>query len=135
MRGKPTLDDFRLEEAEIPAPGPGQVLLSVRYLSLDPYMRGRMDDRKSYAPPAQIGDVMPGETVAEVVASNNPLYSIGDIVTAYTGWCSLALSEGRGLRKLDPRLAPVTRATEFLISMACFLSMLIATSAPIQQTH
>lgn len=106
--GKPTLDDFRLEEVEIPAPGPGQVLLSVRYLSLDPYMRGRMDDRKSYAPPAQIGDVMPGETVAEVVASNNPLYSIGDSVTAYTGWCSLALSEGRGLRKLDPRLAPVT---------------------------
>ena len=107
-RGKPTPHDFRLEEAELPAPGPGQVLLAVRYLSLDPYMRGRMDDRKSYAPPAQIGDVMPGESVAEVVASDNPGFAIGDFVTAYTGWRSLALSNGRGLRKLDPRLAPVS---------------------------
>jgi len=71
-------------ELKVPSPGPGQVLLSVKYLSLDPYMRGRMDDRKSYAPPTPIGDVMPGETVAEVIASNNPGYAVGDIVASRT---------------------------------------------------
>ena len=107
-QGKPTKNDFRLEEVEVPSPGPGQVLLSVRYLSLDPYMRGRMDDRKSYAPPTPIGEVMPGETVAEVLASNNLGYAVGDIVASRTGWRSLALSDGQALRKLDPRLAPIT---------------------------
>jgi len=109
-QGRPTKSDFRLEEVEIPSPSSGQVLLSVRYLSLDPYMRGRMDDRQSYAPPTPVGDVMPGETVAEVVASNNPGYVAGDIVASRTGWRSLALSDGQGLRKLDPKLAPITTA-------------------------
>ena len=62
-QGKPRLTEFRLEETAVPTPGPGQVLLQVQYLSLDPYMRGRMDDRESYAPPAPLGDVMPGESV------------------------------------------------------------------------
>src|SRR6476661_6497925 len=79
-QGKPRLADFRLEEAAIPTPGPGQVLLRVQYLSLDPYMRGRMDDRESYATPTPLGGVMPGETVATVVASQNPAYSEGDTV-------------------------------------------------------
>src|SRR6516164_10423271 len=109
-QGKPRPTDFRLEETAIPTPGPGQVLLSVRYLSLDPYMRGRMDDRQSYAPPTPVGDVMPGETVAEVVASNNPGYVAGDIVASRTGWRSHALSDEQGLRKLDPKLAPITTA-------------------------
>ena len=61
-QGKPRLTDFRMEETAIPTPGPRQVLLCVQYLSLDPYMRGRMDDRESYAPPAPLGDVMPGES-------------------------------------------------------------------------
>jgi len=70
-KGKPQLTDFRLEETAIPTPRSEQVLLEVQYLSLDPYMRGRMDDRKSYAKPLQLGDVMVGETVAKVIASKH----------------------------------------------------------------
>ena len=106
--GKPKLTDFRLEEAPIPTPGAGQLLLGVQYLSLDPYMRGQMDDRKSYAKPLQLGEVMTGQTVARVIASNRPQYSAGDIVLAPTGWRTHALSDGAGLRKLDPEFAPVT---------------------------
>jgi len=70
-QGKPQLTDFRLEETAIPTPGDGQVLLRVDYLSLDPYMRGRMDDRKSYAKPVPLGGVMGGESVATVIASQH----------------------------------------------------------------
>src|SRR6201981_3311281 len=107
-QGKPKLTDFRLEETAIPTPGPGQVLLQVQYLSLDPYMRGRMDERESYAPSTQLGNVMPGESVATVVASHHPGYSAGDIVLAHTGWRTHALSDRADLRKLDPAVAPVT---------------------------
>src|SRR6185436_8866312 len=107
-KGTPQLTDFRLEETEIPAPGPGQVLLRVQYLSLDPYMRGRMDDRKSYAPPTKLDAVMLGESVATVIASNHSAYSEGDIVLAHTGWRTHALSDRKDLRKLDPAIAPVT---------------------------
>jgi NADPH-dependent curcumin reductase CurA len=109
-QGKPQLTDFRLEEAAIPTPGPGQVLLRVQYLSLDPYMRGRMDDRESYAAPTALGGVMPGESVAMVVASQNPDYSEGDTVAAQTGWRTHALSDGANLRKIDLASAPVTTA-------------------------
>ena len=109
-KGKPRLTDFRLEETQIPAPGAGQVLLEVQYLSLDPYMRGRMDDRKSYATPTPLGAVMPGESVAKVVASHHPAYSEGDIVLAQTGWRTHALSDRTEMRKLDPAIAPVTTA-------------------------
>jgi NADPH-dependent curcumin reductase len=107
-QGEPRLADFRLEETAIPMPGPGQILLQVQYLSLDPYMRGRMDDRESYAPPTPLGGVMPGESVATVVATHHPAYSEGDIVLAHTGWRTHALSDRGDLRKLDPALAPVT---------------------------
>jgi NADPH-dependent curcumin reductase CurA len=107
-QGKPRLTDFRLEETAIPTPGPGQILLQVQYLSLDPYMRGRMDDRESYAAPTPLGDVMPGESVATVVASRHPGYSEADIVLAYTGWRTHALSDRIDLRKLDPAVASVT---------------------------
>src|SRR5258705_3171332 len=107
-QGKPQLTDFRLEETAIPKPGAGQVLLRVRYLSLDPYMRGRMDDRKSYANPVPLGGVMGGESVATVIASRHPGYSEGDIVLAHTGWRTHALSDRADLRKLDPAVAPVT---------------------------
>src|SRR5262245_38466104 len=106
-KGKPRPTDFRLEETQIPTPGAGQILLQVQYLSLDPYMRGRMDDRESYAPPTPLGDVMPGESVATVVASHHPGYSAGDIVLAQTGWRTHALSDRADLRKLDPA-SPVT---------------------------
>src|SRR5438132_3466783 len=84
--GQPKLSDFRLEETAIPTPSAGQVLLRVQYLSLDPYMRGRMDDRKSYAQPVPLGGVMGGESVATVIASHHPGYSEGDVVLAQTGW-------------------------------------------------
>jgi len=107
-QGKPRVTDFRLEETAVPTPGPGQVLLHVQYLSLDPYMRERMDDRESYQPPIPLGDVMPGESVATVVASHHSGYSAGDIVLAHTGWRTHALSDRSDLRKLDPAVAPVT---------------------------
>jgi len=108
LRGRPQLTDFRLEETAIPTPSAGQVLLRVQYLSLDPYMRGRMDDRKSYAKPVPLGGVMQGESVATVIASQHPGYSESDIVLAQTGWRTHALSDRADLRKLDPAVAPVT---------------------------
>lgn len=107
-KGKPTETDFRIEKLPIPQLGPKDLLLKTHYLSLDPYMRGRMDDKKSYAPPLQIGDVMTGESVAEVIHSNIPDFSIGDLVLANTGWQTHYLSNGKGLRKIDPNTAPVT---------------------------
>src|SRR5262247_1785625 len=91
-QGRPKLSDFRLEETAIPTPSAGQILLRVQYLSLDPYMRGQMDDQKSYAEPVSLGRVMPGESVAAVIESRHPGYSVGDIVLAYTGWRTHALS-------------------------------------------
>jgi NADPH-dependent curcumin reductase CurA len=100
-QGRVQLSDFRVEETTLPVPGAGQILLAVQYLSLDPYMRGRMDDRKSYAKPVQIGEVMVGESVATVIASNRSAYAVGDTVVAQTGWRTHWLSEGKGLRKLN----------------------------------
>jgi NADPH-dependent curcumin reductase len=107
-QGRPKLSDFRLEETSIPTPSEGQILLKVQYLSLDPYMRGRMDERKSYAEPVPLGGVMQGESVATVIDSKHPNYSEGDIVLARTGWRTHALSDRADLRKLDPAVAPVT---------------------------
>jgi len=109
-QGRTQPENFRLEEVAIPSAPPGGVLLRTLYLSLDPYMRGRMSDRKSYAKSLGIGEVMVGEGVAEVVKSNHPGYAIGDIVLAQTGWRTHVASNGVGLRKLDPTLAPVTSA-------------------------
>src|SRR5438067_7321421 len=97
-RGMPTPGNFRIEEAPVPAPGEGQVLLRTLYLSLDPYMRGRMSDAKSYAKPAELGQPMVGGTVSEVVASRNAKFAVGDIVLAYAGWQDYAVSDGGGLR-------------------------------------
>ncbi|MDA3914959.1 NADP-dependent oxidoreductase, partial [Oleiagrimonas sp.] len=100
--GAPTPDDFRLEQDPVPAPGDGQVLLRTVFLSLDPYMRGRMSDAPSYAPPVEIGEVMVGATVCRVEASRHSGYAAGDWVLAYTGWQDYAVSDGSGLNKLDP---------------------------------
>jgi NADPH-dependent curcumin reductase len=107
-KGLPTPENFRLEETTMPALPPGGLLLRVLYLSLDPYMRGRMDDRKSYSKPVGIGEVMAGESVCEVIASDRPGYAAGDIVLAHTGWRTHAAWEGVAPRKLDPSLAPIT---------------------------
>ena len=85
-KGPPTLSDFRLETGSIPAPAEGQILLKTTYLSLDPYMRGRMNDAKSYAPPVEVGGVMEGEVIAEVVQSLHPAYRGGELVQAKIGW-------------------------------------------------
>jgi NADPH-dependent curcumin reductase CurA len=108
--GEPTLDNFRLEDLPIPAPGSGQVLLRTLWLSLDPYMRGRMSDVPSYAKPVVIGEVMEGGAVSEVVASNVPRFTKGDIVVGRTGWQTHALSDGAGLQKVDPKRAPISTA-------------------------
>lgn len=108
--GRPSPANFRIEQAPVPTPVEGQVLLKIRYLSLDPYMRGRMSAAKSYAAPVEIGQVMEGGTVAEVLESRHPDYSPGDLVLSHSGWQTHALSNGTGLRKLDPAQAPVTTA-------------------------
>jgi NADPH-dependent curcumin reductase CurA len=87
---------------------PGGLLLRVLYLSLDPYMRGRMDDAKSYARSVGVGEVMTGESVCEVLASDRSGYSAGDIVLAHTGWRTHAAWDGPATRKLDPKLAAIT---------------------------
>jgi NADPH-dependent curcumin reductase CurA len=108
--GEPADTDFRLEEMDIPSPGDGQVLLRTLYLSLDPYMRGRMNAGPSYAPPVQIGEVMEGATVSEVVESKSTQWRPGDLVRSYTGWQAYALAEGSGLERIDPNMAPVSTA-------------------------
>ncbi|MBU9331821.1 NADP-dependent oxidoreductase [Burkholderia multivorans] len=92
--GAPTPNDFRLETGDVPTPGAGQVLLRTVWLSLDPYMRGRMSDAPSYAPPVQLGDVMVGGTISRVVSSNLPAFREGDLVVAAGGWQDYALSDG-----------------------------------------
>lgn len=108
--GAPTPENFRIEEKAAPEPGDGEILLKVLYLSLDPYMRGRMSAAKSYARPVDVGDVMEGGTVAQVIQSRHAGFAVGDIVLSHSGWQSYALSDGSGLRKLDPARAPVTTA-------------------------
>jgi NADPH-dependent curcumin reductase CurA len=97
----------------VPEPGSGQVLVRVIYLSLDPYMRGRMRDAASYAAPVGIGEVMTGGTVGEVVKSNNPSFKVGDIVEERLGWQQYAIG-GPTLRKIDPSLAPISTANGVL---------------------
>jgi NADPH-dependent curcumin reductase CurA len=108
--GEPEPENFRLETGPAPQPGDGQVLLRTLWLSLDPYMRGRMNAARSYAKPVEVGDVMEAGTVSEVVASNNPKFQAGDIVLSRAGWQEYAVSDGSGLRKLDPATAPVQTA-------------------------
>jgi NADPH-dependent curcumin reductase len=98
--GAPTADDFQLQQGSVPNPGDGQVLLRTLYLSLDPYMRGRMSDGPSYAAPVAIGDVMVGGTVSRVQASHHADFQVGDLVSSYSGWQDYALSDGKGLTAL-----------------------------------
>src|SRR5438445_9455705 len=112
--GEPKPSDFRLEDCPVPAPGAGEVLLRTIWLSLDPYMRGRMSDGPSYAQPVPINGVMEGGTVSEVAASNNPGFAKGDIVLSRAGWQTHAISNGQGLAKIDPQIAPISTAVGVL---------------------
>src|SRR5881409_1053887 len=105
-RGEPKVSDFELVESPVPSPGEGEILCRTIYLSLDPYMRGRMNDVRSYAPSVAIGQPMVGGTVSEVIASEHPGFARGDLVAGYDGWQAYAVSKGAGVRKLDPKQAP-----------------------------
>jgi hypothetical protein len=107
---EPKESDFALVETPIPEPGEGEVLNRTIYLSLDPYMRGRMSDRESYAAPVELGSVMVGGTVSQVLKSNHPQFSAGDFVLGYDGWQAYGVSKGETLRKLDPNQAPISYA-------------------------
>lgn len=98
--GAPVAENFRLEESEKPQPQQGEMLLRSVYLSLDPYMRGRMSDAKSYADPVALNEVMVGGTVCQVEASNHPDYEVGEWVLAFTGWQDYDISDGEGLIKM-----------------------------------
>jgi NADPH-dependent curcumin reductase CurA len=109
-RGEPTESDFTLVESPIPEPGPGEFLAQTIYLSLDPYMRGRMNAGESYARPAELGQPMVGGTVGHVVRSNHPGFAAGEFVLGYWGWQEYGVSRGNGVRKLDPAQAPISYA-------------------------
>jgi NADPH-dependent curcumin reductase len=99
--------NFRIVETPVPAPGPGQLLVRHSFLSLDPYMRGRISDAKSYAKPQEVGAVMVGGTVGIVEASMNPRFKVGDAVVGAGGWQRYSVSDGRDLRVVDAKSVPI----------------------------
>ena len=106
--GEPSPDDFAVVEDAIPSPGAGEVLTRTIFLSIDPYMRGRLSERASYAAPVQIGEVMTGETVGEVIESNDPAWAPGDVISGARGWQSHTVSAGKTLMKLPRDGAPLS---------------------------
>jgi len=107
-QGTPTMDDFELVESDVPEPGTGEVLVRTLYMSVDPYMRGRMRDAESYAEPWEVGDVMRARAVGEVVESNHHGYEPGDVVTGNLYWGEYAVAGGHELTPVDPDLAPIS---------------------------
>ncbi|MBN4665362.1 NADP-dependent oxidoreductase [Pandoraea nosoerga] len=107
-KGEPTLENFHLAAPELPELGEGQVLVRNFYLSLDPYMRGRMNDTKSYAPPQPLDTVMIGATAGEVIESRHPDWQPGDAVTAMFGWQEYGISDGSNLRRIDVARVPMS---------------------------
>ncbi len=108
--GEPTESNFMLVETAMPEPGAGETLNRTIYLSLDPYMRGRMSQKASYAAPAELGQVMMGSTVSQIVTSNHPQFATGEYVVGYDGWQEYAIANGETLRKLDPAQLPISTA-------------------------
>lgn len=109
-QGAPVPEDFRLDEAPLPEPGAGEVLLHHRFLSLDPYQRGRMDDAKSYAKPVALGGVMECQAVGQVAASRDPAWREGDWALGGYGWQSFSVRPAKALIRLDPAEAPPSAA-------------------------
>lgn len=112
--GEPVEADFEVVRTPIPTPGPGEVLVRAHFLSLDPYMRGRMSDAKSYAKSVELGEVMEGATVGEVVASHDPRFAVGDLVAGGKGWQQFCVAPGEALRKVDTAIAPLSAHTGVL---------------------
>jgi NADPH2:quinone reductase len=108
--GRPDRDTFELVEDEVPDPGPGEVLVRTLYLSVDPYMRGRMDAGESYAEPWAVGEPMQAGVVGEVVESNGAGFEEGDVVTGNLRWADYATARGNELQPVDPDLGPVSTA-------------------------
>ncbi len=108
--GMPEPSDFELVESPVPTPGEGEFLCRTIYLSLDPYMRGRISGGQSYAGSVEPGQVIVGGTVGEVIESRHPGVALGDLVLGYDGWQAYAVSRGVGVRKLDPEQAPISTA-------------------------
>ncbi|KKB61660.1 NADP-dependent oxidoreductase [Robbsia andropogonis] len=109
-KGRPIPENFRLEQYELPPLADGEVALRVQFLSLDPYMRGRMDDAKSYAPPVPINGVMDGEAICEVTESKHQNFQVGDVVRAFTGWCTHAVVNAAAINHFDTHGAPTSTA-------------------------
>lgn len=107
-RGEVKPENFRLETLDVPSIGDGQVLVRNHYLSLDPYMRGRMSNAKSYATPQPLDETMIGGTVGEVVASNHAQFAVGDFVAGMFGWSEIGVSDGALLRKVDTAVIPAS---------------------------
>ena len=105
--GFPTDENFRLEESQVPEPGEGEVLVRVKYMSLDPYMRGRMDDGPSYAAPVPVDGTMEAGAVGEVIASNDPKFAVGDHAFGMFGWATHGVQPAKMMRKVDPDQAPI----------------------------
>ncbi len=105
--GDVTPDCFREEKAKLPALNDGEILIASRFLSLDPYMRPRMSELRSYVPPFELDKPLTGGSVGEVVESRNPRYAKGDIVMGLLNWASHTVHDGKGLRKIDPAAAPL----------------------------
>ena len=112
--GTPTSENFRYEKADLPPLGPDQIVVKVLWLSLDPYMRGRMDDAKSYAAPVAIGGTMEGGTVGEVLESTSDRFKPGDIVMGMAGWASHGILDASAVRRVDPSVAPISTALGIL---------------------
>ena len=108
--------NFRFVEAPVPTPGTGEVLVRHTFLSLDPYMRGRISDAKSYAKPQELGEVMGGGTVGIVEASNNPRFHPGDAVVGMGGWQRYSLSDGAMLRVVEAKAVPIQAIS---VRLAC----------------
>jgi len=108
--GAPKNSDFSMVSEPVPEPGEGELVSRTIYLSLDPYMRGRMNAGKSYAAPLEIGDTICGGTVSQVLESNNPKFSRDDYILTHDGWQEYAVSNGEAARKLDPARAPISTA-------------------------
>ena len=112
--GYPKSEDFRLVESEFPELLEGEILIESKFLSLDPYMRGRMNDTKSYAPSLKLGDVITGEAVGKVIKSRNRKIKEGYFVNAHIGWQEYGKTDGNSVRIIDPNLAPISTALGIL---------------------
>ena len=105
--GLPTADNFELATVTLSAPGPGQVQVRNSWMTVDPYMRGRMNDVQSYTPPFQIGEALQGGAVGEVIVSNDPSFAVGDTVQSFFGWREAFNAPAAGIQKLDTHGLPI----------------------------